>query len=312
MKYDFNLDLETRNSLSILASRINPGSIVLEFGPANGRMTKYLKEQLDCIIYAVEIDEKSAKDAAKYTEKIIVDSIENYGWQEEFKGLKFDYILFADVLEHLYDPEKVLKSVNTFLSNDGSILISIPNISHNSIVMGLLKNEFNYGPIGLLDDTHIRFFTKKTFDILIEKCGYFRTYETAIYRKPQCSEFEYRYSDFIEPIAKYLFNLEHGEIYQLIYELKSYPTNIDSDFVNSSTNRIYTQSTELWERINQAESKLEETKKENVELWKRINQAESQLEETKKENVELWKRINQAESKLHIAFIKYVKRYLKK
>ena len=103
-KYDCELNLEDRNSLSVLVERIRPNSIILEFGPANGRMTKYMREQLHCKVYAVEIDENSAKDAGKYTEKIIVDSIENYSWQEEFKDLKFDYIIFADVLEHLYYP----------------------------------------------------------------------------------------------------------------------------------------------------------------------------------------------------------------
>jgi len=229
-KYDYELDLKTRNSLSILVSRIKQGSLVLEFGPANGRMTRYLKEQLNCIVYAVEIDKQSAKDVATYTEKIIVDSIENYSWQKEFKGLKFDYIIFADVIEHLYYPEKVLKSINAFLASDGSILISIPNISHNSVVMGLLKNEFNYSPLGLLDNTHIRFFTKKTFDSLIEKCGYFRAYETATYQQPENTEFNYKYSDFNNAIANYLASLEHGEIYQLIYELKNYSTKLYSDF----------------------------------------------------------------------------------
>ena len=165
-KYDCELNLEDRNSLSVLVGKVKPNSLVLEFGPANGRMTKYMKERLNCKVYAVEIDEDAAKDAAQYTEKIIVDSIENYRWQEEFKDLQFDYIIFADVLEHLYYPEKVLKSVRDFLREDGSILVSIPNIAHNAIIINLLKNEFNYHPTGLLDDTHIRFFTKKTFPIL--------------------------------------------------------------------------------------------------------------------------------------------------
>lgn len=230
MKYNCDLNLEERNSLSVLISRIHSNTTVLEFGPANGRMTKYMKEQLNCKVYAVELDERSAKDAKQYTEKILVDSIENYTWQEEFKDLKFDYIIFADVLEHLYYPEKVLKSVKEFLKEDGSILVSIPNIAHNSIIINLLKNEFNYNPIGLLDDTHIRFFTKKTFDELIEKVGYFTSYETATFSAPENTEFQNTYDDTIPAIAEYLQILSFGEAYQLIYEIKKHRVEKISDF----------------------------------------------------------------------------------
>lgn len=229
-KYDFELNLENRNSLSVLLTRVKSKSTVLEFGPANGRMTKYMKEQLNCKVYAVEIDENSAKDAEKYTEKIIVDSIENYSWQKEFKGLRFDYIIFADVLEHLYNPEEVLNSVREFLKDDGSILVSIPNISHNAIILGLLKNEFNYSSTGLLDNTHIRFFTKKTFDKLIKKVGYFTSYETAIFTNPENTEFNNNYNEVLPEISEFLKNLPCGEVYQFIYEFKKNESLKISDF----------------------------------------------------------------------------------
>lgn len=239
-KYDCELNLEDRNSLSVLVARIKPNSIVLEFGPANGRMTKYMKEQLNCKVYAVEIDKDAAKDTKQYTEKIVVDSIENYRWQEEFIDLQFDYIIFADVLEHLYYPKKVLKSVREFLREDGSILVSIPNIAHNAIIINLLKNEFNYNPTGLLDDTHIRFFTKKTFDELIEKSGYFTSYETAIFMNPQNTEFENSYNEVIPEISEYLQNLPCGEIYQLIYEMKKNEVERISDF--SDEYKVYSKN----------------------------------------------------------------------
>ncbi|OYZ49669.1 MAG: hypothetical protein B7Y13_03605 [Sulfurovum sp. 24-42-9] len=229
-KYDCDLNLDDRNSLSVLIQQVKPNSTVLEFGPANGRMTKYIKEQLNCKVYAVEIDESAAKDAAPYTERIIIDSIENYSWQKEFEGIKFDYIVFADVLEHLYYPEKVLSSVKDFLKTDGSILISIPNIAHNAIIINLLKDEFNYSPTGLLDDTHIRFFTKKTFDQLIEKAGLFRAFETAIFKNPENTEFCNSYDELPLEISSYLQESNHGEIYQLIYEVKKTPCEVVSDF----------------------------------------------------------------------------------
>lgn len=229
-KYNCDLNLDDRNSLSVLIKRIKPNSIVLEFGPANGRMTKHMKEQLNCKVYAVEIDENAAKDAEKYAEIVVVDSIENYGWQERFKDLQFDYIVFADVLEHLYYPEKALKSVKNFLKQDGCLLISIPNIAHNSIIINLLKNEFNYNATGLLDNTHIRFFTKKTLDRLVEESGYFKSYESAIFINPENTEFKNSYEELNPDLAEYLKSLSCGEIYQFVYELKKYEVVTISDF----------------------------------------------------------------------------------
>lgn len=238
-KYNCDLNLDDRNSLSVLIQRVKPNSVVLEFGPANGRMTKYMKEQLNCQVYAVEIDENAAKDAAQYTEKMIVDSIENYSWKQDFTGIRFDYIIFADVLEHLYYPEKVLLSIKDFLKVDGSVLISIPNIAHNAIIINLLKNEFNYSPTGLLDDTHIRFFTKKTFDQLIEKTGFFRLFETAIFLNPENTEFFNSYADLPAETADFLRQQYFGEAYQFIYELKQQRCEVISDF--SDEYKVYSQ-----------------------------------------------------------------------
>jgi len=230
-KYDCDLNLNDRNSLSVLISRIVPESVILEFGPANGRMTKYLREQLSCKVYAVEIDAGAANDTAQYTEDIIVDSIENYLWLEKYGDLKFDFIIFADVLEHLYWPEIALKKSKTLLAKNGSILISIPNIAHNAIIINLLKNEFNYHPIGLLDDTHIRFFTKKTFDHLISDCDLYKAYETAIFMNPENTEFFNSYNDLPTDVANYLKALPFGEAYQFVFELKKEQnTQLTSDF----------------------------------------------------------------------------------
>lgn len=215
----------------MLIGQISPNSVVLEFGPANGRMTRYLKENLNCKVYAVEKNKIAAKDASRFTERIIIGDIEDYKWKETFSGILFDYIIFADVLEHLYYPEKVLYEAASFLSLNGSILISIPNIAHNAIILNLLKGEFQYKSTGLLDDTHIRFFTKSTFNALVKRCGLNVSYETGIFIHPEDSEFNVSYDEFPPYVAEYIKNLNCGEVYQLIYNLKRKPVSfLDSDF----------------------------------------------------------------------------------
>lgn len=105
--YDTPLELKLRNSSSLLLDRVTSDSVVLEFGPAYGRMTQHLKEQLNCKVYAVEIDSDGAKNCEKFTENIVIDDIEKLKWLKEYEEIRFDYILFADVLEHLRDPQKV-------------------------------------------------------------------------------------------------------------------------------------------------------------------------------------------------------------
>ena len=234
-KYDISLDLKIKNSLSVILDRVNSNSTVLEFGPANGRMTKYLKEKLNCKVYAVEIDSKSAKDAEQFCEKIIVDDVEKYTWLKEFSDIQFDYIIFADVLEHLYFPQKVLEKSKSLLQENGSILISVPNIAHNAIIMELLNGDFTYRETGLLDNTHIRFFTKTTLDILLNDIKLYKAYETGIYENPMNTEFGYKYSDLPLEVSSFLKARDYGEVYQFIYELKKVKIKCKKDLLAKPT-----------------------------------------------------------------------------
>ncbi|MDD5373385.1 MAG: class I SAM-dependent methyltransferase [Sulfurimonas sp.] len=220
-RYDIDLDLTNRNSLSVLLKHIKKNSTVLEFGPANGRLTRYLKNELGCSVYAVEIDEEAASHLGQYCEVLVVGDIESYAWMERFKDIKFDTIVFADVLEHLYSPDKVLIASKEFLKEDGNILVSLPNIAHNAIVMELLRDKFTYSKTGLLDNTHIRFFTNSSFLELAKRCGLHCSYESGIYARADETEFGYAYENF--EMGHSLEQREFGEVYQFVYELKKNP-----------------------------------------------------------------------------------------
>lgn len=149
---------------------VTPNSRILEFGPAMGYMTRYMKENLHCSVTAVELSEEMAHYAKKHAEKVVIANLDTDAWENEIEGT-FDYILFADVLEHLKDPEKVLQLATTFLKPTGSILTSIPNIGHSAVIMSLLDGEFDYATYGLLDSTHIHFFTRKSIATMMTNCG---------------------------------------------------------------------------------------------------------------------------------------------
>ena len=84
---------------------------------------------------------------------------------------KFDCIIFADVLEHLPWPSAVLKEYLRFLAPGGSVIVSLPNVGLWSMRLSLMTGRFEYGDTGVLDRTHLRFFTKRTARRLIEEVG---------------------------------------------------------------------------------------------------------------------------------------------
>jgi len=148
---------------------IKDHSSVLEFGSASGYITRLLKEEKHCEVYIVEIDQEIAHASIPYAVDFCFEDCENYGWEDKFKDLKFDNILFTDVLEHLKDPWEMLKRIKAFLKPGGSVLISLPNISYKTVLIDLIKfDKFEYAPSGILDNTHLRFFTEKSARSLIE------------------------------------------------------------------------------------------------------------------------------------------------
>ena len=162
-----------------LLQMVSPNATVLECGPAYGVMTKYMKEVLHCKVYIIEVDPESYAHALSYAAGGVCADIEDDAWMDQFEAGGFDYIIYADVLEHLCNPQAVLAKMRKFLKPDGAVLLSVPNIAHGDIIMNLLCDQFNYTPLGLLDNTHIHFFTYKSLREMIAAAGYILSYEYA-------------------------------------------------------------------------------------------------------------------------------------
>ncbi len=220
MKYDLELVLDERNALSLMLEQIKENTVVLEFGSANGRMTKYLKENLNCDIYIVEIDKEAGLNAMNYAKDGIIGDIEKFEWLERWENISFDYILFADVLEHLYDPQNVLKQTKKILKEDGKVILSVPNIAHNSILIQLFNNIFNYTPLGLLDNTHIHFFAYNTLKMFCHYAGYFPIIEDAVYSNVGENEIDNSYTDISKEAAKALKKKKFGHVYEFVFTLQ--------------------------------------------------------------------------------------------
>lgn len=220
LKYNFDLELVNNNSLLLILQQIKPGSAVLEFGPANGRLTKYLKQELNCDVYLAELDEEAGKEALEYGKALVVGDIENYEWYDEYREIKFDYILFADVLEHLRDPKSVLEKSKLLLKQGGSFLLSVPNMAHNSVLIDLMRNELCYTNVGLLDNTHIHFFTYNSLERMLKECDLYPNKRMGTYCEVGKTEIINSVHDIPGISPEYWNTRQYGEVYQFVYEVK--------------------------------------------------------------------------------------------
>ncbi len=140
---------------------------VLEVGCNMGETSLVLKKN-GCEVIGIEINESTAERAKSVCKEVIVGDIEKETVWNKING-GFDVIIFADVLEHLKNPEEILKIAKKYLKKDGFIIISLPNIANWRIRISLLFGRFDYKPTGILDESHLRFYTLKSARDLIER-----------------------------------------------------------------------------------------------------------------------------------------------
>lgn len=149
-------------------SRYHPNTI-LDIGSNTGLISQALGEGWRKKIWAVEVDSKAARIAQKYYRKVWVKDIEQ---SLPPKRNFFDCLVFGDVLEHLKNPSRALaQCVNQLLKKNGLVLISLPNVVNWYVRIQLVLGNFSYQERGLMDHTHLRFFTWKSAQKLILDSG---------------------------------------------------------------------------------------------------------------------------------------------
>jgi SAM-dependent methyltransferase len=125
---------------------------------------------MGCEVVGIELNPEAAKRAAQHCATVIVGDVEKDAL-ERLTG-KFDVITFGDVLEHLVCPGAVLLRSRAYLTENGCVLVSLPNVAHYTIRLRLLLGRFDYEQCGLMDHTHLRFFTLRTAKRMLEEAGY--------------------------------------------------------------------------------------------------------------------------------------------
>jgi len=140
---------------------------ILDVGTADGYLGAILKDRGHSIV-GIEQDAATAERARDFYDSFHLANIEDFDfpYKEEF-----DFILFADVLEHLKNPKFVLQRSLPALKKTGEIIVSVPNIANIVIRLSLLTGRFDYSDRGILDQTHLRFFTFSALRKMIKEAS---------------------------------------------------------------------------------------------------------------------------------------------
>lgn len=152
-----------------IAHHVPRGSRVLDVGCGTGCISELIMQQCDADLIGLEPD----PDRVAMAHRRGLDVVEGY-LSEDFFALhgKFDVILFVDVLEHLSSPGVLLRMVRAGLNPGGQVVVSVPNIAHWSVRRRLLRGDFDYDRFGIMDATHLRWFTRRTLQLLFERTGF--------------------------------------------------------------------------------------------------------------------------------------------
>ena len=154
----------------IFVDQAAKGRRILELGCADGFISRHLKER-GCQITGIEIVPQAAEQARQWCDKVVIYDLNRPDWPGHVDA-GYDTVLCGDVLEHLVNPELVLKQVREILSPGGRVLVCVPNIAHLRIRLRLLFGRFEYESTGIMDMTHLRFYTYSTARKMIESAGF--------------------------------------------------------------------------------------------------------------------------------------------
>lgn len=228
--YDFGYDIHAGSTMEWAINIIQSRSEILELGPAIGTLTKHLKEDKKCMVDIVEIDQEAGDRALKFARNACIGSVngnlEYDFWYEKLKGNKYDYVVVLDVLEHLKDASEVLLRVKSLLKDDGELILSLPNIAHNSVILELLQNKFDYTKVGLLDETHLHFYTYETLCKLIQNSGLSIFEQKALQMRVGENEIKNSYQDVPMHVAAFLRTREYADVYQFLFRIKKENSDI--------------------------------------------------------------------------------------
>ena len=262
LKYESNIDLAADNAHTRVIGLVGTGKRVLDLGCASGSLGKVLIEQFGCVVTGIERDAEAAELARGRGLRVVDGDLDTIDLVSALGKERFEVALCADVLEHLRDPGRTLRALGELLGPGGYLVASVPNVAHISIVAELLEGRFSYRSCGLLDETHLRFFTRHTLLACLREAGFAVTHLERVCQEPEQTEFRTDLSRFPRDVEAMLRSREEATTYQFIvraepaltaaFDLEPAPDNATSPEQHAER-RTKAEAARLWMRFLEEE-----------------------------------------------------------
>jgi 2-polyprenyl-3-methyl-5-hydroxy-6-metoxy-1,4-benzoquinol methylase len=218
-KYAVQVDLTAPAAHGFAVEMIGSGRKVLELGCAAGHITTILAARGNTVV-GVEIDPQAAQAARAFAREVHSFDLDTVDLGVVLGGEQFDVVLAGDVLEHLKDPWRTLGQMAGLLAPGGFCVVSLPNVAHIDLRFALLNGEWRYRPKGLLDDTHLRFFTRDGVTALAEQAGLCVTELRRVMRDPFTTEVAPAHTRFLGEIVAWLLPDDDALTYVYVARLE--------------------------------------------------------------------------------------------
>jgi 2-polyprenyl-3-methyl-5-hydroxy-6-metoxy-1,4-benzoquinol methylase len=229
--YEYQVSPEADSAPARVIRMVGTGKRVLEMGAGPGSITKLLSSASGCRVTALEIDQGAIEKLRAFCDSVYQADLNQEGWPSLLESCgRFDVVVAADVLEHVYEPLSVLREMRRFLSEDGYIVISLPHVGHSAVHACLMDEDFAYGNYGLLDRTHIRFFGIRNMQRLLEDAGLKAIHAEFVVRQPEHTEFAAKWSRLPAAMRDMLAKNRHGTVYQVV--VKAIPVHVEGRAVS--------------------------------------------------------------------------------
>ncbi len=198
LPYLYTFDVDGEFTAARVARMVGHGKRVLELGTGPGSITRVLKEHYGCAVTGVEISAESAAAAAPFCERMIVADLDDPEGLSALGDERFEAVVAAEVLEHLRQPEELLRRLQRHLLPGAPLVVSVPLVTYQGIFAALLQDRFPYAAKGLLDATHIHLFTKTELERTLNATGYRVEECHGIELDPEDSEFAHLWQSLPE------------------------------------------------------------------------------------------------------------------
>lgn len=222
--YQRDVRMQESDSLTKILRKIAPGSAVLDVGTGSGALGRYLHQQGGFVVDGLTYNTEEAQLAKAYYRTLSVIDLEQQSVLKHIAADQYDVIVCADVLEHLRNAPVVLSELAALLRPGGVVVVSLPNVTHLGVMLGLMAGRFVRTREGLLDSTHVHFMDRVALQTLVHEAGMVVAEEDIVERNLVDTEFA-KLDIQVLPMAvrAYVQSLPDSQVYQFVWTLRPRP-----------------------------------------------------------------------------------------